>query len=208
MLLLLLLWWWWWFVLYIGVSHPNGPTFSFPLEVGWCFAYPLGNLQGFPYQTPQKNTPKAFAQTHRQGSHPEWYPNLTKNSSILDFQKFMYERFPGAKKGWGHFLGGHWMSLAALLNPLFSLNLRLVVFLVQKSEVDTRSQKQWTCTWLNLVSTKWSMFQEFSMIFVCWQSIFGGHCHPNKIPTSHPSWFLYLAGTKSLYKKVASSIDL
>ena len=77
----------------------------------------------------KKTHPKHSLTPHRQGSHPEWYPNLTKNSSILDFQKFMYERFPGAKKGWGHFLGGHWMSLAALLNPLFSLNLRLVVFL-------------------------------------------------------------------------------
>ena len=36
-----------------------------------------------------------WARTVGMSSHPEWYPNLTKNSSILDFQKFMYERFPG-----------------------------------------------------------------------------------------------------------------
>eukprot|EP00438_Fugacium_kawagutii_P023792 Skav231621 [mRNA] locus=scaffold1638:255757:267802:+ [translate_table: standard] len=27
--------------------------------------------------------------------HPEWYPNLTLNSSIVDFQKFLFENYPG-----------------------------------------------------------------------------------------------------------------
>ena len=32
------------------------------------------------------------------GSHPEWYPNLTLESSLLDFQKFLYERYPGGRE--------------------------------------------------------------------------------------------------------------
>ena len=158
------------------------------------------------------NATKKHTQSIRSDPPPRFPSRVVSqfDQKFLDFRlpKIHVRTFSRCQKRVGPFFRGHWMSLAALLNPLFSLNLRLVVFLVQKSEVDTSSQKQWTCTWLNLVSTKWSMFQEFSMIFVCWQSIFGGHCHPNKIPTSHPSRFLYLAGTKSLYKKVASSIDL
>lgn len=36
-----------------------------------------------------------WARTVGMRSHPEWYPNLTLESSLLDFQKFLYERYPG-----------------------------------------------------------------------------------------------------------------
>ena len=38
------------------------------------------------------------------GKHPEWYPNLTVDSPLIDLQKFMYERFPGGPEEGRSFL--------------------------------------------------------------------------------------------------------